>query len=167
MAAHVERPAIFPMSNPTSQSEATPADLLAWTDGRALVATGSPFPPVVSGGRAVRIGQANNAFIFPAVGLGALVAEAREITESMFAAAAARLAELVQSDDLAAGTLFPKIADLRAVTAAIAAAVVRAARAAGVGRSLDDDAIPEAVRAAMWEPVYPVLEPVTRPTGPA
>jgi malic enzyme len=162
MARHVERPVVFPMSNPTSQAEATPADVLAWTDGRALVATGSPFPPVPGTGRAVRIGQGNNAFIFPGIGLGALVAEAREITESMFTAAASRLADLVRTEDLAAGSLFPPIADLRPVTAEIAAAVARAARDAGVGRALADTEWPQAVRAAMWEPVYPVLEPVGR-----
>jgi malic enzyme len=162
MARHAERPIVFPMSNPTSQSEATPLDVLEWTGGRALVATGSPFPPVVREGRAVRIGQGNNAFVFPAVGLGALVAEAREITDGMFTAAALRLAELVDADDLGAGSLFPPIADLRPVTAEIAVAVAREAARAGVGRVLDEDALPGAVRTAMWEPVYPVLEPAAR-----
>jgi len=160
MARHVERPVVFPMSNPTSQAEATPADVLAWTDGRALVATGSPFPPVPGPGGTVRIGQGNNAFIFPGMGLGALVAEARAITESMFSAAASRLADLVRVEDLAAGSLFPPVADLRPVTAEIAVAVAREAKAAGVGRPLDDGAVSQAVREAMWEPVYPVLEPV-------
>jgi malic enzyme len=164
MARHVERPAIFPMSNPTSQAEATPADVLAWTDGRALVATGSPFPPVLHEGRVVRIGQGNNAFIFPGVGLGALVAEAREITEGMFTAAAARLADLVRAEDLAAGSVFPPIAELRAVTAEIGIAVAREARGAGVGRALADGEVPVAVRSAMWEPAYPLLEPVA-PAG--
>jgi malic enzyme len=160
MARHVERPAIFPMSNPTSQSEATPSDVLAWTDGRALVATGSPFPPVIYEGRVLRIGQGNNAFIFPGVGLGALVARAREITDGMFTAAASRLADLVRPEDLAAGSLFPPIALLRLVTAEIAMAV---AREAGVGRPLDDTELEATVRASMWEPVYPLLEAGTRP----
>jgi malic enzyme len=160
MARHVERPAIFPMSNPTAQAEAVPSDLLAWTDGRALVATGSPFPPVVHEGRAIRIGQGNNAFIFPGVGLGALVAEVREITEGMFTAAATRLAEAVRAEDLAAGSLFPPVAELRGVTADIAVAVACEARDSGVGRGPADAELPSAVRAAMWEPVYPLLEPV-------
>ena len=163
MARHVERPAIFPMSNPTSQSEATPSDVLTWTDGRALVATGSPFPPVIHEGRVLRIGQGNNAFIFPGVGLGALVAQAHEITDGMFTAATSRLADLVRPEDLASGSLFPPIAELRPVTAQIAMAVAREAREAGVGRPLDDAELAATVRASMWEPDYPLLESVTRP----
>jgi malate dehydrogenase (oxaloacetate-decarboxylating) len=163
MARHVERPVVFPMSNPTSQAEATPEDVLAWTEGRALVATGSPFPPVAGPGGPVRIGQGNNAFIFPGLGLGALVAEAREVTDGMFMAAASRLAEIVRVEDAANGSLFPPVALLRPVTAEIAVAVAREARDAGVGRPLDDAALDASVRAAMWEPVYPVLEPVAAP----
>jgi malic enzyme len=163
MARHVERPVVFPMSNPTSQAEATPEDVLAWTEGRALVATGSPFPPVAGPGGPVRIGQGNNAFIFPGLGLGALVAGAREVTEGMFMAAASRLAEIVRVEDAANGSLFPPVALLRPVTAEIAVAVARGARDAGVGRPLDDAALDASVRAAMWEPVYPVLEPVAAP----
>jgi malate dehydrogenase (oxaloacetate-decarboxylating) len=159
MARGVARPVIFPLSNPTSQAEATPADLLAWTDGRALVATGSPFAPVTWRGSTVRVGQGNNVFIFPGVGLGAMVAEAREITNGMFAAAAECLAAQVSEDDLAAGSLFPPIADLRRVTAHIAEAVVREATEHGLGRPIAGDEIPRAVVAAMWEPLYVPLEP--------
>jgi malate dehydrogenase (oxaloacetate-decarboxylating) len=159
MARHAARPAIFPMSNPTAQAEATPADVIEWTGGRALVASGSPFPPVIHDGRAIRIGQGNNAFVFPGMGLGALVSEAREITEGLFTAAASRLADLVRADDLAASSLFPPIAELRGVTAEIAIAVARAARDAGLGRTGSDAELAEAVRASMWEPVYPRLEP--------
>jgi malate dehydrogenase (oxaloacetate-decarboxylating) len=152
MAARVARPLVLPMSNPTSQSEATPADVLAWTEGRAVVATGSPFAPVTQGGRVHRIGQGNNAFVFPGVGLGAMLAEAREITDGMFAAAARRLADEVKDEDLAAGSLFPPISDIRRVTAGIAAAVIRQAEREGVGRAVAD---PEAaVAQAMWYPEY-------------
>jgi malic enzyme len=159
MAAGVARPVIFPMSNPTSQSEAVPADLAAWTEGRALVATGSPFAPVTFAGRTTRVGQGNNVFVFPGIGLGALVSEARELTEGIFTAAAECLAALVPDEDLAAGSLFPPIADLRRVTARIAEAVVREAREEGLGRPLGDAEIPRVVAAAMWEPVYVELEP--------
>jgi malate dehydrogenase (oxaloacetate-decarboxylating) len=154
MASRVKRPVIFPLSNPTSQSEATPGDLLAWSGGRALVATGSPFEPVSHGGRRVRIGQCNNAFIFPGLGLGALVAEAREVTDGMCRAAAETLAEQVTPDDLEAGSFYPSIRDLRHVSVRIAGAVVREARDSGVGRDLPDQAILEAVAAMRWDPDY-------------
>jgi len=159
MARHVERPVIFPMSNPTSKSEAIPSLLLAWTDGRALVATGSPFPPVAHGGRTHVIGQGNNAFVFPGIGLGVLVSRAYQVTDGMFAAAAATLAGEVHADDLASGSLFPPAHALRRVTARIAEAVVREARDSGVGQVLEDSAIAPAVRAAMWEPAYVPLVP--------
>ncbi len=160
MARHVARPLVFPLSNPTSQAEATPADVLAWSDGRALVATGSPFGPVKLAGRKVRISQGNNAFVFPGVGLGALVAEAREVTDGMFAAAAEVLAGEVSPADLAQGVLFPPIGQLRRVTARVAEAVVREARERGLGRALPDAEIPAAVASAMWAPEYPLIEAV-------
>jgi malic enzyme len=159
MARGAARPLVLPLSNPTSQSEATPADVADWTEGRAVIATGSPFPPVAYRGRRLRIGQGNNVFIFPGVGLGALLAEAREISEGMFAAAAERLAAEVSDEDLAAGSLYPPVAALRRVTARIAEAVMRAAREEGAGRGLSDDDIPRVVASAMWEPLYTELEP--------
>ena len=157
MASQVERPAVFPLSNPTRSSEARPVDLMAWTDGRALVATGSPFEPVDVGGREVRIGQGNNAFVFPGVGLGVLVSEAREVTDGMFAAAADALAEQLPEEDLQAGCLFPRIASLRAVTAQVAEAVVRQAVSDGVARNAPESPA-DAVAAAMWDPAYPPIE---------
>ena len=159
MAAHVERPLIFPLSNPTSQAEATPEDVVAWTEGRALVATGSPFPTIVHAGRPRRIGQGNNAFIFPGVGLGALVAEAREVTDGMFRAAAESLADELRQEDMEAGALFPPISALRRVTAHIAEAVVRQAGADGVAPAVPGDDVRRQVAAAMWEPQYIRLVP--------
>ena len=160
MARHVERPLILPLSNPTSQAEARPDDVLAWTGGRALVATGSPFDPVVIDGRAVRIGQGNNAFIFPGVGLGALLSEAREVTPAMFAAAAECLADQLRQEDVDAGSLYPPIAALRRVTARIAEAVMREARDGAVGLPLTDSEIPARVAGAMWDPKYlPLVRP--------
>jgi malate dehydrogenase (oxaloacetate-decarboxylating) len=155
MAAAVGRPVIMPLSNPTAQSEATPDDLMDWTDGRALIATGSPFEPVLHGGRRIPLGQSNNAFIFPGLGLGALVAGAREITDRLCSAAAEALAGLVSDADLASGRLFPPIGELRRVAGRIAEAVVRAARDEGVGRDWPDEEISDAVAAARWEPRYP------------
>jgi len=160
MALHVERPMVLPLSNPTSKSEAKPKDILAWTEGRALVATGSPFDPVLFNGREIRIGQSNNVFIFPGVGLGVMVSEAREVTDGMFAAAARQLAAEVTAEDLEAGSLFPSVSRIREVTAHVAAAVVREAREAGVAnRILEDAHIHEAIAAAMWTPGYLPADP--------
>jgi malic enzyme len=164
MARHVERPVIFPMSNPTSKTEAKPVDLVAWTGGRALIATGSPFEPVSHEGRTISIGQGNNVFIFPGVGLGALVAEAREVTDGMFAVAAQRLADEVSAADLESGSLFPSTREIRRVSARIAEAVVAEARDSGVGRTIPDESIPLAVAAATWNPAYLPMVPVA-PAG--
>jgi malate dehydrogenase (oxaloacetate-decarboxylating) len=157
MASQVERPVVFPLSNPTSSSEARPADVMAWTDGRALMATGSPFEPVEIGDRKVRIGQGNNVFVFPGVGLGVLVSEAREVTDGMFAAAADALAEQLPEEDRQAGCLFPRIAGLRGVTAHVAEAVVRQAVSEGVARNPPENPA-AAIAAAMWDPVYPAID---------
>ncbi|HSB21343.1 MAG TPA: NAD-dependent malic enzyme [Anaeromyxobacteraceae bacterium] len=154
LAEGAPRPVVLAMSNPTSRAEAVPADVIRWTEGRALVATGSPFEPVSFGERTIRIGQSNNAFVFPGTGLGILVSGAREVTDGMFAAAADRLAAEIRDADLAAGSLFPPPSDLRRVQVAIAEAVVKAAREDGVGAPIPDDAIPEAVRSRMWDPCY-------------
>jgi malic enzyme len=167
MASHVARPLVLPLSNPNSSSEALPADVIAWSDGRALVATGSPFEPVMHNGRRIAVGQGNNVFIFPGVGLGAIVAEAREVSDGMFAAAADQLADEVSPRDLAIGSIFPPINDIRRVTARIAEAVVRAAIAEGVARRpLDDAQIAPAIAAAMWEPVYLPMVPVAAVAAP-
>lgn len=154
MADATTTPVIMPLSNPTSKAEAVPEDILRWTEGRALVATGSPFPPVPTHGAARVIGQANNAFVFPGVGLGAIVSGAREVTDGMFLTAARSLAAEVTEERLRTGGIFPPVADLRAVSRRIAAAVVRCARAEGVGLPLEDMAIDSAIDAEMWTPAY-------------
>jgi malic enzyme len=154
MADRTESPVVLPLSNPTSRSEAVPADVLRWTDGRALVATGSPFEPVEVDGRLRTVGQANNVFIFPGVGLGAVVSHAHVITDRMFVVAARTLAGLVSPERLAEGALYPPLRDLRSISRAIAIEVVKAARDEGVGRRLDDEQIASAVDAAVWTPHY-------------
>jgi malic enzyme len=162
MAAGTPRPVILPLSNPTSKCEATPADLLNWTDGRALVATGSPFDSVQVNGRTVRIGQGNNVFIFPGVGLGVLASEASQVSDTMFRVAAETLAASVSDAELSAGTLFPRLRELRQITLQVACAVAKQAREEGVGRPIADDGIAEAVRAMMWWPDYPRMVAVEK-----
>jgi len=157
------RPIVMPLSNPTSRSEAVPADILAWTDGRALVATGSPFPPVVLPAGAREIAQANNVFVFPGLGLGAIVAEVTGVTDGMLIAAARALAATVTDERLAAGALLPPIADLRAIARRIAIAVADEARRAGVSGLAADADIPAEVDAAIWWPDY---VPYRRAEGP-
>jgi malic enzyme len=154
MAALTAAPIVLPLSNPTSRSEATPSDVLRWSGGRALVATGSPFDPVLVDGVARSVGQANNVFIFPGVGLGAIVSHAQVVTDEMFLVAAHALAGLVTEQQLATGALYPRLGDLRTISRAIAVAVAKAARDDGVGRYLADVDIEAAVDAAMWTPTY-------------
>jgi malate dehydrogenase (oxaloacetate-decarboxylating) len=145
---------LLPLSNPTSKTEALPADILEWTDGRAVVATGSPFAPVEIGGQVRVIGQANNVFVFPGVGLGAIVGEAHEVTDEVFLIAAHTLADHVTPERLATGAIYPPVSELRNVSRAIAEKVVCQARDCGVGRGYHDNQIATAVEAAMWFPTY-------------
>jgi malate dehydrogenase (oxaloacetate-decarboxylating) len=158
MAEHCTRPIIMPLSNPTSRAEATPADLMAWTDGRALVATGSPFGPVDHQGVRYGIAQANNALIFPGLGLGVAAARATRVTEGMVAAAADALAGLVNAYRPGA-SLLPTMSDLRMVSATVAVAVAKAAADEGVADGALDDPIQQ-VYARMWQPDYPAVEPI-------
>jgi len=154
MARHVERPVILPLSNPTSRSECEPADALAWTEGRALVATGSPFDAVEIGGRTVCISQCNNSFVFPGIGLGAWVARARRITDGMFLDAARAVAGCLRPEDVECGALLPQLDQIRDVSAAVACAVVRRAVAEGHAEAALLDGLEERVREAMWFPEY-------------
>jgi malate dehydrogenase (oxaloacetate-decarboxylating) len=153
MAAHVDRPIIFPSSNPSSISEAAPADLYAWTDGRVLVATGSPFPNVEHNGRVHRVGQGNNVFIFPGLGLAAIAANASRITDSMTKVASEALAKQVTSEERAAGLLFPAVSRLRSVSFEIAVAVAHQAIQDGVAAVAHDD-VERLVREARWSHDY-------------
>jgi len=156
MAAHTERPIIMPLSNPTSKAEALPADLIAWTGGRVLTATGSPFAPVVHQDRSYQIAQANNALVFPGLGLGVTVARASRISEKMIAAASDAVARL--SDAGAPGApLLPPMDDLRAVSAAVAIAVATTAVDEGLARAELHDPVQQ-VHQAMWRPAYPRID---------
>jgi malate dehydrogenase (oxaloacetate-decarboxylating) len=156
MASQVERPIIMALSNPTSKAEALPEDLIRWTDGRALVATGSPFPPVEYDGRTYRIAQANNALVFPGLGLGVTVARARRISEGMIAAAADAVASLSDATGVGA-PLLPPVDNLRMVSAAVAVAVARAAADEGLADVELTDPIQQ-VHQTMWRPEYPKFE---------
>jgi malate dehydrogenase (oxaloacetate-decarboxylating) len=158
LAAEVERPVIMPLSNPTARAEAAPADLLAWTDGRALVATGSPFDPVVHDGTAYRIAQANNALVFPGLGLGVAVARAGRVSDRMLVAAAEAVAGLSDASTPGAA-LLPPVDNLREVSATVAVAVARAAAADGLADAPLDDPIQQ-VHQAMWQPEYAPVEAV-------
>ncbi|NKE04062.1 NAD-dependent malic enzyme [Mesobacillus selenatarsenatis] len=152
MAKHTDRPIIMPMSNPTPLAEAVPADLIQWTEGRALVATGSPFEDVEHNGTSYEIGQANNAFIFPGLGLGAIVANTKIISKGMFTAAADAVADMCCNDKPGA-SLLPNINTLQEVSEKVAMAVIHAAIKEGVARA-DMHDVQKAVADAMWKPVY-------------
>jgi malate dehydrogenase (oxaloacetate-decarboxylating) len=154
MAGINERPMILPLSNPTSRSECTAQDALRWSDGRAIVATGSPFAPVEYDGRQHRIGQCNNAFIFPGVGLGVCVARARRVSDGMFLAAAAALADQVTAEDLVEAAVYPQLSRIRECSHAVACAVIRRAVAEGHADAGMLTNLEDTVRRAMWFPEY-------------
>ncbi len=154
MARHTPHPVIFPLSNPTSQSEAAPADLLHWTDGRALVGTGSPFAPVEVNGKLVRIAQVNNSYIFPGLALGILVSRARRVTDGMIMAAAKALAALSPARADKSAPLLPPIAEARKTSLAVAEAVGMQAIADGVAEDVDEASLADELRAYVWEPEY-------------
>jgi len=156
MGKNTDRPVIFALSNPTTSCEAQPADVLAWTAGRAIVATGSPFQPVSFGGKLYEIGQGNNAFIFPGLGFGAVLAQAREVTDAMVMAASIALADYTAEHHLASGLIYPPVVELREVAARVAARVITQAFEDGVARA-DRDKMKtplEYVRSKMWQAQY-------------
>ncbi len=153
MAANTPRPIVMPLSNPTANTEALPADILRWSEGRALIATGSPFGDVDYEGRRYRIGQANNMLVFPGVGLGAIVARARKVTQGMFLAAADALAGFMTDEMLAAGTLYPSITAAREVSRKVAHAVAARAVVEGVAAAPCVD-IDGAINQTIWYPAY-------------
>jgi len=159
MARKVKRPIIFPLSNPTSKSEASADDLIRWTDGRALVATGSPFAPVPYGGRDIPIAQCNNIYIFPAMGLGVVAARARRVTDTMILAAARALGEKSPALADPSAPLLPDLSQLRSVAAHIAIAVGRQAQRDGVAPEATDAELRARVGATQWMPAYPSFAP--------
>ncbi|MCZ8203329.1 NAD-dependent malic enzyme [Gemmatimonas sp.] len=156
MARHHARPIVMALSNPTSKAECTAREAYATTDGRAIFASGSPFAPVTHKGRTHVPGQGNNAYIFPGVGLGVIVADSSRVTDEMFAAAARTLASTVTEDDLAMGRIYPSLSRIREVSHAIAVEVARLAYERGLARAPMPENLSEAVSAAMYQPVYPV-----------
>jgi malate dehydrogenase (oxaloacetate-decarboxylating) len=152
MAAYTDRPIIFALSNPAVRAEANPADLIAWTDGRALIATGSSFAPVTYRGVTYVIAQVNNAMLYPGLGLGAIVSRASKISPGMFAAAASAVSSLVTVRQPGA-SLLPHIDDLRSVSLTVAVAVAEAAEAEGLARVKLGDIVQQ-VQDAMWQPEY-------------
>ncbi|MBJ8103099.1 MULTISPECIES: oxaloacetate-decarboxylating malate dehydrogenase [Bacillus cereus group] len=162
MASHIERPIILPMSNPTPLAEAKPADLIEWTEGRALVATGSPFEPVTYNGVTYVIGQSNNALIFPGLGLGTIVVRASVMTDGMFAAAAEAVASMVDASKPGAPIL-PEVEELRNISEMVAIEVAKVAVAEGVAReNLSDNDIKIAVKESMWTPEYRQIKAVEK-----
>ncbi len=154
MAARVAHPIIFPLSNPTDRSEATPVDLLAWTEGRAVIGTGSPFPPVTRNGRTFRIDQTNNAYVYPGIGLGVIAVEARAVPDAMFLAAARAIAELSPAKHDPGANLLPPLAQLRHVSQQVAIAVAKQAVSEGLAQLSSGHDVAALIRAKTWEPAY-------------
>ncbi|ACA15766.1 Malate dehydrogenase (oxaloacetate-decarboxylating) (NADP(+)) [Methylobacterium sp. 4-46] len=154
MAASVKRPVIFPLSNPTSRAEATPADLMAWTEGRAVIGTGSPFPALLKNGMYVRVDQTNNSYVFPGIGLGAIAVRARRVSDAMLMAAARALADISPARLNPNANLLPNVSDLRDVSLRVAQAVALQARNDGLTEAMDAGDMYQKIRNKMWAPLY-------------
>jgi len=158
MTAINDRPVVFALSNPTSKSECTAEQAYQWSEGRAVFASGSPFDPVEYNGNTFVPGQGNNAYVFPGVGLGVIVSQARHVTDEMFFVAARILAESVTEEDIAMGRIYPPLERVRDVSASIAAGVARVAFRRDLARAPEPEVLtPAAIRQAMFEPNYPSL----------
>jgi malate dehydrogenase (oxaloacetate-decarboxylating) len=154
MAKHAERPIIFPLSNPTSKSEATPSDLFKWTNDRALVATGSPFPAVETSGGVVGIGQCNNSFIFPGVGLGVIASRARRVTDEMFVAAARVLSRFAPAARDENAPLYPPLERVRDISHSVALAVALEAQKSDLAPLTDAETLAQNIDGKMWRVGY-------------
>jgi malate dehydrogenase (oxaloacetate-decarboxylating) len=152
MGKNCEHPIVLPLSNPTSHTEVTPSNAIRWTDGRAIVATGSPFSPVELNGEVHSVGQANNVFIFPGMGLGVITVKAREVTDGMFLSAARALADETGPDLVARGQIYPNIANVRDVSRAVAVAVANTAIEEGVADHVED--LETMIDDEMWTAEY-------------
>jgi malate dehydrogenase (oxaloacetate-decarboxylating) len=154
MSDRVRRPVIFPLSNPTERAEATPHDILEWTEGRAVIGTGSPFPAVERDGHMFRIDQTNNAYVYPGIGLGAIAARAARISDGMFLEAARVIAAMSPAKHDPQANLLPPLTDIRELSFHVAVAVAKRAQADGLAEQTSDEELTSAVREKMWEPVY-------------
>ena len=155
MAQYTERPIIFPLSNPTSKAEAMPSDLLRWTEGKALIGTGSPFPDVIVAGHRRRVDQTNNAYIFPGMGLGIIAVKSRRVTDRMFMAAAQALAACSPAKKDAKANLLPPLSEIRRVSYEVAFATAKAAMAESLCPRMSDTELSACIKARMWTPHYP------------
>lgn len=154
MAKHTTRPVIFPLSNPTSRSEATPQDLVDWTEGRALIGTGSPFEPVRIWGKKIRVDQTNNSYIFPGLALGIIASKAKRVTDTMVMAAAKELVRLAPTQKDKKASLLPSLSDSRKISRSIAQAVGRQAIQEGQSQLSGEESLERELQANIWEPVY-------------
>jgi malate dehydrogenase (oxaloacetate-decarboxylating) len=154
MAARTRRPVIFPLSNPTERSEATPQDIHEWTEGRAVIGTGSPFPPIKRDSQTFRIDQTNNAYVYPGIGLGAITVKARRISDEMFLAAAHIIASVSPARRDPQANLLAPLTELRSISFDVAMAVAKQAQAEGLAKPITDEQLAATIKAKMWEPVY-------------
>ncbi|ECE6726667.1 NAD-dependent malic enzyme, partial [Salmonella enterica subsp. enterica] len=152
--ANCERPIVMPLSNPTSRVEAVPADIIQWTNGRALIATGSPFTPVNYQGRLYHIAQCNNSYIFPGIGLGVIASGAKRVTDNMLMASSNALADCSPLLENADADLLPPLSDIQKVSRVIALKVAQAAIADGVAVPLTDEQIQINIEKEFWQPEY-------------